>query len=207
MHLKLHIFLPFWPYIKAQIFISTAFSVVHFKLLYHFILIISISQNYLKRFLYIFFEVETNFCWEYLLELCYKQWIQTVWFFPPFYISLGFFHGLTLDLFDNVLHEDIYTHAGHQNCFLFFLYILHFPASHPGRYGRRLREEVNCPLPSLFYFWSMGFFFLRLQLINTMTLQVKRDQTTRKGSHLHHILEESHQFIINIRFKFYMKNK
>ena len=50
-------------------------------------------------------------------------------------------------------------------------------------------------------------FFLRLQLINTMTLQVKRDKTTRKESHLHHILEESHQFIINIWFKFYMKNK
>ena len=137
----------------------------------------------------------------------YRQWIQIVWFYSPFYISLGFFHGLTHDLFDNILHKDIYTCAGHQNCFFFFLYILHFPASHPGRYGQRMREEVNCPLPSLCHFWFMGFFFLKTSADNTMTLQVKRDKTTRKESHLHHILEKSHQFTINTHFKFYMKNK
>ena len=101
--------------------------------------------------------------------------------FFPFYISLGCFHGLTHALFDNILHKDIYTSAGHQNCFLFFLYILHFPASHPGRYGPRMREEVNCPLSSLFHFWSMGFFFLNTSAEKHSDLTSQKGQNHKKG--------------------------
>lgn len=111
----------------------------------------------------------------------YRQWIQIVWFYSPFYISLGFFHGLTHDLFDNILHKDIYTCAGHQNCFLFFLYILHFPASHPGRYGQRMREKVNCPLPSLCHFWFMGFFFLKTSADKHNDFTSQKGQNHKKG--------------------------